>query len=57
MIEQVDMGEVKTEPNESGELFSVCKNTSMLDNYSNYDEVISESVIYINIIFKNNFSI
>ena len=43
MSEQVDMVEVKTEPNESDELFSVCKNTNMVDNHSRQDKVTSES--------------
>ena len=43
MIEQVDMVEVETERNESDELFSVCKNTSMVTNHSKQDEVTSES--------------
>ena len=30
MSEQIDMVEVKTEPNESSKLFSVCKNTNMV---------------------------
>ena len=45
MSEQVDMVEVKTEPNESNELFSVCKNNNMVENCSRQDEVISESKI------------
>ena len=43
MSEQVDMVEVKTRPNESDKLFSVCKNTDMVDNSSGQDEVTSES--------------
>ena len=43
MIEQVDMIEVKTEPNESDELYSVCKNIHMIDNHSRQDEVTSGS--------------
>ena len=43
MIEQVDMIEVKTEPNESDELFSICKNTNMVANYSSNDRTTSES--------------
>ena len=42
MTDQVDMVEVKTEPNEPDELISVCKNTNMFDN-SRYDETTSES--------------
>ena len=37
------MVEVKTEPNESNELFSGCKNTNMVDNHSRENEVTSES--------------
>ena len=33
MTEQVDMIEVKTEPNESDELFSVCKNTNIVGDH------------------------
>ena len=40
MSEQV---EVKTEPNQSEELFSVCKNTNMFANNSRQDEVTCES--------------
>ena len=47
MSEQVDMVEVKTEPNESDEMLSVCKNTNVVDNHSRQDEVTSESKIYI----------
>ena len=43
MNEQVDMVEVKTELNESEELFSVCKNTNMLDNHLTKDKVTSKS--------------
>ena len=43
MPEQVDMVEVKIEPNEPDELFSVCKNTNMVDNHSKNDETTSES--------------
>ena len=43
MSEQVDMVEVKNEPNESEELFSICKNTNMVTNHSRQDEVTSES--------------
>ena len=52
MSEQVDMVEVKTEPNESDELFSVCKNTNMVYNHSRLDEVTSESKTYSSIYFK-----
>ena len=51
MSEQVNMVEVKTEPNESDELFSLCKNTNMDANHSRNDEVASESKIYSSIIF------
>ena len=43
MSEQVYMVEVETEPNESDELFSVCKNTNMVANYSSNDRTTSES--------------
>ena len=43
MSEQVDMVDFKTEPNESDELFSVCKNTNMVDNNSKQKEVTSKS--------------
>ena len=43
MSEQVDMVEVKTEPNESDELFSACKNTNVVAKHSNQDEVTLES--------------
>ena len=43
MSEHVDMVEVKTEPNELDELFSVCKNTYMVDNHSRNNGTISES--------------
>ena len=43
MVEQVDMLEVKTEPNESDELFFDRENTDMVDNHSKQDEVTSES--------------
>ena len=46
MSEQVDMVEVKTEPNESDELFSKCKNTNMVANHSRQNKVISESKIF-----------
>ena len=45
MSEQVDMVEVKTEPNESNELFSVCKNNNMVENCSRQDKITSESNI------------
>ena len=43
MSKQVDMVEVETEPNESDELFSFCKNTDMVDKHSRQDEITSES--------------
>ena len=43
MSEQFDMVEVKTEPNESDELFSVCKNTIMVDNHSRNYKTTFES--------------
>ena len=43
MSKQVDMVEVKTEPNESDDLFFVCNNTNMATNHSRQDEVTSES--------------
>ena len=46
MSEQVDMVEVKTEPNESDQLFSVCRNTNMVRNYSSNDRNISKSKNY-----------
>ena len=46
MSEQVDMVEVKTEPNESEELFSFCGNANMVDNNSIQDKVTSESKNY-----------
>ena len=55
MSEQVDMGEVKTEPNESDELFSVCKNTTIVENHSRQYEVTSEGKIYSLIHFKISF--
>ena len=42
MSEQIDMVEVKTEPNECDELISDCKNTNIVDKSSN-DETTSES--------------
>ena len=51
MSEQVDMVEVKTELNKSDELFSVCKNTNMLDSHSRNDKSTSESKNYTSILF------
>ena len=47
----VDLVEVKNEPNESEELFSICKNTNIVTNHSRQDEVTSESKIYSSILF------
>ena len=47
MSEQVDMVEVKTEPNEFDDLNSVCKNTNMVDSHSRQDKVTIESKIQI----------
>ena len=55
MSEQVDMIEVKTEPNESHELFFNCKNTKIVDNHSRQNEVTYESKIYISIHSKISF--
>ena len=52
MSEQIDMVEVETEPNDSDELFSVCKNTDMVDNNSRQDEVTFESKNHIFILIK-----
>ena len=52
MSEQVDMIEVKIEPNESDELFSACKTTDMVDNHSINDRTTSESMIDSTILFK-----
>ena len=46
MSDQVDMVEVKTEPDESDEFFSVCENTNMVTNHSIQHQVTSESKIY-----------
>ena len=43
MSEQVDVVEIKPEFNESDELFSVCKNTNIVDNNSRQTEVTPES--------------
>ena len=53
MSEQVDIVEIKTEPNESVELFSVCKNTNVVANYSSHDITTSESknVVFISFWF------
>ena len=43
MCEQVDMVEVKTEPNESDELCSFSKNINMFGNHSRCDKTTFES--------------
>ena len=43
MSEQIDMVEVKTEPNQSDESLSVCKNTNIFAYPSRQDKVTSES--------------
>ena len=43
MSEQVDMVEVKTEPNESDELCSFSKNINMFGNHSRCDKTTFES--------------
>ena len=40
MSKQVDVVEVKTEPNESDDLFTV---TNMVDNHSGQDKIVSKS--------------
>ena len=45
MSKQVDIVEIKTEPNESVELFSDGENTTMVDNSSKQDGVRFESKI------------
>ena len=47
MSEQVDMVEVKTEPNESDELFSFCKITNVVANHSRNRTTTAERKIYI----------
>ena len=42
---QVDMVEVKTKPNESDDMLSVCKNNNMFDNFSRNVKTTSESKI------------
>ena len=51
MSEQVDIVEVKIEPSESDELFSVYKNTNMVDMHSRNDKSTSESKNYTSILF------
>ena len=51
MSEQVDMVEVKTKPNESDELLSVCKTTNMVANHRSNDKTRSESKNYISCLF------
>ena len=41
--EQVEIVEVETEPDESDELFSLCKNINMVDNHSSDGKTTSES--------------
>ena len=55
MSEQVDMIEVEAKANESDELFSVCKNTNMVDNDSSNEEITSKSKIYCSIHLKISF--
>ena len=55
MSEQVDMVEVKTEPNESVDLFSVCNNTDMVANHTRHVEFTSESKDHSSVILKLNF--
>ena len=43
MSEQVEIVEVETEPDESDELFSLCKNINMVDNHSSDGKTTSES--------------
>ena len=57
MSEQVDMVEIRTEPNESDELISICKSTNMIGNHSRKDETTSTSKHHSSILFKNKFSI
>ena len=37
------MIEVKTEPNQSDELFSVCKNTNIVENHSRLEKTTFQS--------------
>ena len=57
MSEQVDMVEVKTEPNECHEMFSACKNANMVDNHSMIDQTTSKSENHNSTHFKNKFPI
>ena len=43
MSETVEMVEVKTDSNESGKLYYVCKNTNMVYKHSTNDKFTSES--------------
>ena len=54
MSEQVDMVEVKTEPNDSDELFSICENINMVNNHSNPDKTTFQGNNHILINFKLN---
>ena len=47
MSEQVDVVEVKTEPNESDELVSICKITNVVANHSRNHKTTAERKIYI----------
>ena len=44
MSEQIDVVEVKSEPNESDELLSVFKNTNMVDNHSMSKGIASKGI-------------
>ena len=54
MGEQVYMVEVKTEPNDSDELFSVCENINMVNNHPNPDKTTFQGNNHILINFKLN---
>ena len=54
IIEEIDMIEVKTDPYKSDELFSVCKNSNMVDNHSGNDKIESQSKNHILIHFYKN---
>ena len=55
MSEQVGMVEVEIEPFESDELFSVCKNTNMVDNHSMNEKTACESKNHTSNLFLNKF--
>ena len=58
MSEQVDVVEIKTEPNEFDELFSVSKNRNLIvSNHSRKNETTTRSKHHISIHLKNKFSI